>query len=88
MSFVNRKLYKQKPSAWGPVSAVQASIFKNAEKFGIAYENILSLGCPGFSNVINMGQILAIGSSYVKNDNYIIPSTTSDGLSIPPPDNI
>ncbi len=35
MSFVNRKLYKQKPQAWGPVSAVQASIFKNAEKVGI-----------------------------------------------------
>lgn len=32
MSFFNRQLYKQKPSAWGPVSAVQASIFKNAEK--------------------------------------------------------
>lgn len=35
MSFVNRQLYKQKPQAWGPVSSVQASIFKNAEKIGI-----------------------------------------------------
>lgn len=35
MSFVNRKLYKQKPQAWGPVSSVQASIFKNAERIGI-----------------------------------------------------
>ncbi len=35
MSFVNRQLYKQKPQAWGPVSQVQASIFKNAEKIGI-----------------------------------------------------
>ena len=35
MSFVNRRLYKQKPQAWGPVSAVQASIFKNAERIGI-----------------------------------------------------
>ena len=31
----NRQLYKQKPSAWGPVSNVQASIFKNAERIGI-----------------------------------------------------
>ena len=30
-----RQLYKQKPSAWGPVSSVQASIFKNAERIGI-----------------------------------------------------
>ncbi len=35
MSFVNRQLYKQKPQAWGPVSSVQASIFKNAEIIGI-----------------------------------------------------
>ena len=35
MSFVNRQLYKQKPQAWGPASAVQASIFKNAERVGI-----------------------------------------------------
>ena len=35
MSFVNRQLYKQKPSAWGPVSSVQASIFRNAERIGI-----------------------------------------------------
>lgn len=35
MSFVNRQLYKQKPQAWGPVSSVQASIFKNAEMAGI-----------------------------------------------------
>ena len=27
-----RQLYKQKPQAWGPVSSVQRSIFKNAEK--------------------------------------------------------
>ena len=31
----NRQLYKQKPKAWGPVSSVQASIFKNAESIGI-----------------------------------------------------
>ena len=31
----NRQLYKQKPSAWGPVSNVQTSIFKNAERIGI-----------------------------------------------------
>ena len=30
-----RQLYKQKPSAWGPVSSVKASILKNAEKIGI-----------------------------------------------------
>ena len=30
-----RRLYKQKPQAWGPVSAVKASIFKNAERAGI-----------------------------------------------------
>ena len=35
MSFFNSKLYKQKPQAWGPVSAVKASIFKNAERIGI-----------------------------------------------------
>ena len=35
MAFVHRKLYRQKPRAWGPVSAVQASIFKNAERAGI-----------------------------------------------------
>ena len=35
MSFFNRQLYKQKPQAWGPVSSVQASIFKNAEMAGI-----------------------------------------------------
>ena len=40
MSFVNRQLYKQKCSAWGPVSAVQASMFKNAEKIGIDPESI------------------------------------------------
>lgn len=50
MSFVNRQLYKQKPSAWGPVSAVQASIFKNAEKIGINPKKIkliLPLWNPG-----------------------------------------
>lgn len=30
-----RQSYKQKPQAWGPVSSVQASIFKNAERIGI-----------------------------------------------------
>lgn len=45
-----RQLYKQKPSAWGPVSAVQASMFKNAEKVGIAPESIalaMPMWCPG-----------------------------------------
>lgn len=30
-----RQLYKQKPQIYGPVSSVQASIFKNAERIGI-----------------------------------------------------
>lgn len=35
MAFFNRRLYKHKPKAWGPVSAVQSSIFTNAERMGI-----------------------------------------------------
>ena len=30
-----RQLHNQKPQAWGPVSQVQSSIFKNAERIGI-----------------------------------------------------
>ncbi len=39
----NRQLYKQKPQAWGPISSVQASIFKNAEKIGIDKNSLISL---------------------------------------------
>lgn len=39
----NRQLYKQKPTAYGPPSAVQASIFKNAEKIGIDKNSLISL---------------------------------------------
>ncbi len=35
-----RQSYKQKPQAWGPVSEVQASIKKNAERVGIDPGNI------------------------------------------------
>src|SRR6056297_2770382 len=35
MSFFLRQLWRQKPQAYGPVSAVQRDIFLNAERVGI-----------------------------------------------------
>jgi hypothetical protein len=43
MSFFNRRLYKQKPQIWGPVSAVQSSIFANAERAGIDPKNVINV---------------------------------------------
>jgi len=45
-----RRLYKQPPSVWGPVSEVKTSVFKNAEKEGIDKSFVLSamsLWSPG-----------------------------------------
>lgn len=36
-----RQLWKQKPQAWGPFSAVQSALFHNAEKIGIDPADIL-----------------------------------------------
>lgn len=78
MSFVNRKLYKQKPQAWGPVSAVKASIFKNAERMGI--DPRLSTNTPFWEmtgrTAYNYGTLAGNGvinpaSTLVWNKNYL-----------------
>ena len=57
----NRQLYKQKPQAWGPVSSVQASIFKNAEKIGI---DPVFIYCPMSEDNYNTDYISSMRSSY------------------------
>lgn len=72
MSFVNRQLYKQKPSAWGPVSSVQASIFKNVEKIGIDKNSLISL-IPLWEKagtVIHDYSKLNIDGSFTPNSSY------------------
>ncbi len=86
MTFL-RQLYKQKPQAWGPVSAVQASIFKNAESIGIAPENIL-LAIPAWekstSILTNYGLLsgpTSSGTTEIYNDG--IRLNTDGKLTIP-----
>jgi hypothetical protein len=72
MSFVNRKLYKQKPQAWGPVSSVQASIFKNTEKIGIDKNSLISI-IPLWEKagiVIHDYSKLKIDGSFTPNSSY------------------
>ncbi len=66
-----RQLYKQKPSAWGPASSVQASIFKNAERIGIDPASIalaMPMWGPGDQlDYANLKLRTQVGTSYEKN---------------------
>lgn len=78
MSFVNRQLYKQKPSAWGPVSAVQASIFKNAERIGIDPSS-LKLNFP-FWSPGNQVELISAKSFSPINTTFGIKGSLGNGL--------
>ena len=84
MSFFNRQLYKQKPSAWGPVSAVQASIFKNAERMGIDPGSIaLCMPMWGPGDQIDYASNISTAnlSEPVFNDNAISFDGTDDAIN-------
>jgi len=89
MSFVNRKLYKQKPQAWGPVSSVHASIFKNAERVGID-PGIFTVVSPFWEkagdtvyNYINIGQSGAITNATWEAQGVLFDAA-GDRLRFPP----
>jgi len=72
MTFLRQK-YKIKPQAWGPVSEVQASLFKNAERIGIDPESI-GFFCPWFLNPIDYisgDKAVLYGSAAYQSDDSI-----------------
>jgi len=81
-----RQSYKQKPQAFGPVSAVQASIFKNAERIGIDPASIaLAMPMWGPGNQIDYAKSYsAINYNAVFSKNRLTFDGTNSYLSLSP----
>src|SRR6056297_904694 len=71
MSFFLRQLWRQKPQAYGPVSAVQRNIFLNAERCGIDPGSIalyLPMWGPGDQvDYIGNGLFVNEGAAFTNN---------------------
>jgi len=85
MSFFLRQLWKQKPSMYGPVSAVQRDIFLNAERCGIDPGSIalyLPMWGPGNQQDYGPGGLTGINSGvkYQENGLYY---TTDNTITYP-----
>lgn len=79
-----RRSYKQKPQAWGPVSQVQASIFKNAEMAGYDPASIIwsnPLWGPG--NPIDYSKNKIVTTSYADYSGGAYKSGSGKYLSVP-----
>ncbi len=79
-----RQLYKQKPQAWGPVSSVQASIFKNAEIIGIDPTSIvLAMPMWGPGNQLDYSKnnrIFTPGSGVTFSQNSLKTTNDANGV--------
>src|SRR6056297_1633631 len=80
MSFFLRQLWKQKPQAYGPVSAVQRDIWMNAERCGIDPGSIvlyLPMWGPGDQvDYINTNEVINYNCAF-KNNALLMDGSTA-----------